>query len=373
MCKVYRDTLYALQYKQKRRLSNAHPEEPKSHVNFRYLSDDQKVQRMHNMKAVVQATRSRLTYLEKQLVDTTKVKGVEVNSELHSDLVSIAQENQQQIHDSHPEGSFQQLFWNQQLQAANSSKGMRWHPTMVKWCLYLRHQSPRAYELLRSSGCIRLPSQRLLRDYTYHVTSSPGFCTEIDQQLMVDANIASLEDFQKHVCLLGDEMHIKEDLVYDKTSGELVGFVNLGNVNEHLIQLEQDLLQGKSASPALASSVFVFMVRGLFTNLKFPYATFPCKSTCGDQLAPLFFEAVFRIERCGFRVVGTTLDGCSANRRFIKLVAADATGVKHKMPNPFAPDREIFFFSDPPHLLKTVRNCLANPRRTLQVLTCNYL
>ena len=115
------------------------------------------------------------------------------------------------------------------------------------------------------------------------------------------------------------------------------------------------------------------MVRGLFTNLKFPYATYPCKSTCGDQLAPLFFEAVFRIERCGFRVVGTTLDGYSANRRFIKLVAADATGVKHKMPNPFAPDREIFFFSDPPHLLKTVRNCLANPRRTLQVLTCNYL
>ena len=134
---------------------------------------------------------------------------------------------------------------------------------MVKWYLYLRHQSPQAYELLHSSGCIRLPSQCLLRDYTYHVTSSPGFSTEIDQQLMEDANIASLEDFQKHVCLLGDEMHIKEDLVYDKTSGELVGFVNLGNVNEHLIQLEQDLLQAKSASPALASSVFVFMVRGL--------------------------------------------------------------------------------------------------------------
>ena len=38
---------------------------------------------------------------------------------------------------------------------------------------------------------------------------------------MEDANIASLEDFQKHVYLFGDEMHIKEDLVYHKTSGEL--------------------------------------------------------------------------------------------------------------------------------------------------------
>ena len=163
VCNVYRDTLYALQYKQKRRLSNAHPEKPNSHVNFRYLSDNQKVQRMHNMKAAVQATRSQLA---KQLVETTKVKSVEVNNELHNDLASIAWENHEQILDSHPEGSFQQLFWKQQLQAASSSKGMRWHPTMVKWCLYLRHQSPRAYELLCSSGCIWLPSQHLLRDYT---------------------------------------------------------------------------------------------------------------------------------------------------------------------------------------------------------------
>ena len=54
---------------------------------------------------------------------------------------------------------------------------------------------------------------------------------------MEDANIATLENFQKHVCLLGDEVHIK-DLVYDKTSGELVGFVNLGNINKHPIKLE---------------------------------------------------------------------------------------------------------------------------------------
>ena len=153
------------------------------------------------MKAAVQATRSQLTYLEKQLVETTKVKGVEVNNELHSDLVSIAQENQEQILDSHPEGSFQQIFWKQQLQAASSSKGMRWHPAMLKWCLYLHHQSSRAYE---RSGCIRLPSQRLLRDYTYQLASSPGFSTEIDQQLMEDANIATLENFQKHVCLIRD-------------------------------------------------------------------------------------------------------------------------------------------------------------------------
>ena len=59
------------------------------------------------------------------------------------------------------------------------------------------------------------------------------------------------------------------------------------DVNENLMQLEQHL-KVSSGSPALASSVFVFMVRGLFTSLKFPHATFPCKSTCGDQLVPFF-------------------------------------------------------------------------------------
>lgn len=182
---------------------------------------------------------------------------------------------------------------------------------------------------------------------------------------MDDSNIASLSEFEKYVCLIDDEMHIKEGLSYDKISGELIGFINLGDINQHLNQLEQDLITSLPAV-SLASSVFMLMVRGLFTTLKFPYAAFPCKSLSGDQIAPLFFEAVFHLERCGFKVIGTTLDGYSANRRFIKLVAEDAP-VKHKMVNPCAPDRHIFFFSDPPHLLKTVRNCMQNHRRTLQV------
>ena len=104
---------------------------------------------------------------------------------------------------------------------------------------------------------------------------------------MEDSSVASLKEFQKHVCILGDKMHIKEDLIYDKMTGELVGFVNLGDINEHLSQLQMHLKDNSSNFPALATSVLVFTVRGLFTDLKFPYATFSCQFTCGDQLAPL--------------------------------------------------------------------------------------
>ena len=109
------------------------------------------------------------------------------------------------------------------------------------------------------------------------------------------------------MCLIGDEIHIKEDLVYDKVSGELISFVNLGDIANHLQDLEQQLQSSKESTPTLATTVFVFMVGGLFIKL--------------------YLEAVFLLERNGFRVVGTTLDGYSANRRLINLLAESTPDV----------------------------------------------
>ena len=43
-----------------------------------------------------------------------------------------------------------------------------------------------------------------------------------------------------------DEVHIKDDLIYDKHEGTLVGFANLGDTNNHLLQFEASL-SGDSA------------------------------------------------------------------------------------------------------------------------------
>ena len=140
------------------------------------------------------------------------------------------------------------------------------------------------YELLRKSGCIQLPSQRTLRDYTHYFNNTPRFSVEIDQLLMSEATYHNLEEFEKCVCIVGDEMKIRKGLVYDKSNGELIGFINLGDINEHLQQLESDLDDGKSQPPFLASSVFVVTVRGLFIGINFPYATFPTQNLTGGQL-----------------------------------------------------------------------------------------
>ena len=87
----------------------------------------------------------------------------------------------------------------------------------------------------------------------------------------------------RYVILVIDEVHIKDDLVYDKHSGVLIGFVNMGDINNHLLQYEASLSEDCSTR-SLAKSMLVFMIRGLFSNLNFPYAQFACSNLTGDLL-----------------------------------------------------------------------------------------
>jgi hypothetical protein len=115
----------------------------------------------------------------------------------------------------------------------------------------------------------------------------------------------------------------------------------------------------------LANSMMVLMVRGLFSKLHFAYAQFPCSSIQGHQLYDLFWEAVERLERCGFRVLACTCDGLSVNRKFFKLHGKKRDLV-HKVLDLYSSDgRYMFLFSDPPHLLKTVRNCWVSGKRLM--------
>ena len=151
----------------------------------------------------------------------------------------------------------------------------------IKWCLYLRHLSGKAYELVRDSGCVQLPSQRTLRDYTHHISTTIGFSAQVDEMLLGIANVEN--DANRYVFLIMDEVYIKQDLVYDKHFKSVLGFVNIGDINNHLSQYEASLL-GDSGEPVLAKTMLVIMVRGLFQNLNFPYAQFACTDLTGDLL-----------------------------------------------------------------------------------------
>lgn len=189
----------------------------------------------------------------------------------------------------------------------NDRNCIRWHPLMIRWCLYLRHQSSKVYETLRDSGVLCLPSQRTVRDYSHCIKAEPGFSVEVDRQIYQAASMASCPPWHKVVSLLLDEMHIKESLVFNKHDGRMVGFIDLGDVNNHLLEFERSVEKGDDTLPVLANSMMVFMVKGIFTELRFAYAHFPCTSICGEQLFHPFWQAVFRLERMEFKVSNWSL------------------------------------------------------------------
>jgi hypothetical protein len=157
--------------------------------------------------------------------------------------------------------------------------------------------SGKAYETLRQSGAIHLPSQRTLRDYTYYTEAKPGFSVTVDNQLREMAKLDSCPEREKYIILLMDEMHIRDDIVFDKHTGNqymkcvicdiiyyigaICGFVNLGDIQTHLAAFEHSLDQSEIIPP-VANSMLVVLVRGLFSKLNFPYAQFPCRSLRGE-------------------------------------------------------------------------------------------
>lgn len=286
------------------------------------MSTPDKLQYMKKIKGENKALKVNLKRYKEKLTSLLEKKGVCVDDSTETDLVKIMENNNINIINEFPEHSFQRIFWQQQMDAVKTApRGRRWHPAFIKWCLYLRHKSAGAYELLRTTGCLQLPSQRTLRDYTHYVKSTTGFSTDVDLQLIKSAG--NLKEHEKYVTLILDEMHIKEDLVYDRWTGELIGFTNLDDITSHLEKLEAEVSETadeEEGTAILANSVLTFMVRGLFIPLQFPYATFPCNATSAEQLIVLFMQAVFRVERCGLKVSVVTCDGLSANRKFFKMI-----------------------------------------------------
>ena len=228
--------------------------------------------RLQRMHSELRCTKLQKKRLKQKLEEAIEKDGVVVDPATHDDLQTIVADNEAELATKHPDNSFQYIFWKQQEEAARmkNASSMRWHPLMIKWCLYLRHVSGRAYETLRSSGCIHLPS---LRDYTHFVSAATGFSEEVDKMLAIAADVDKCPERENYTAILLDEMYIKEDLVYNKHTNALVGFTNLGEINHHLLTFERSLQEdasGGGSDKLLARTMTVMMVRGLFPKLEFP-------------------------------------------------------------------------------------------------------
>ena len=233
-------------------------------------------------------------------------------------MLGIMEEHTERVMAAYPEGSFARLFWEEQLKASSvaDKRQVRWHPIMVKWCLNLKLLSSSAYHAMRSSGFLKLPSERTLRDYTNYFSNNPGFMDEVDDQLTNKISL-SLPSSRQCVALLLDEMKVKEGLVYHKYSGKIIGFTSLGDVNDELVKMEKD------GELQLAKHV---LVRRILFKLEFPYAHFGTQNITGDLL---LWESIRRFEAREIKVLCVTADGASPNRKFLGCIIRKSIHIPH--------------------------------------------
>ena len=349
-CEVYRNTLRAMYSRwSKRRVSDL--SDISSHSNERYLNTPEKMKKMSNLKKKVKLVESKVRKLKTRIEQLTQQQGESIDSDLQDNLLSVMNENNDSIIASYPENSFARIFWEQQLRAASvkDKRQVRWHPLIIKWCINLKLISSAAYHTLRSSGFVRLPSERTLRDYTHYFSSQPGYQMDLNLQLQKEANVESLPESRSYVALLIDEMKIKEDLVFDKHSGHIIGFTHLGDINDILSKMEAACEEDGSKHPPVSKNILVLMVRGIFFKLEFPYAHFATRSVTADILFPIVWNGICQLESIGLKVICVTADGASPNRKLFRMHRSK-DGF-YKTHNPYADPKDkrmLYFISDPP-------------------------
>lgn len=240
---------------------------------------------------------------------------------------------------------FHKIFFHEQKKRWKGQNG-KWHPMLIRYAILLHSRSPSAYELLRDTGVLKLPSSRTLCDYSQYIAPGCGL-----QKAKLDELRQSTENLIGHQRFIGivlDEMKIFEGLVY--RSNNLIGWVDLGSTSDNMTQNKK-----------LATHVLALHVVGISTHVKFPLAYYAVTNLKAGGLFTIVWKALGALENlCNLDVIFITSDGASVNRSFIKMHAGK---LPFKTANPCSESddiRYIYFIVDPPHLIKTLRNNLYN-------------
>ncbi|KAK3911433.1 Membrane protein insertase YidC [Frankliniella fusca] len=281
-------------------------------TNARYLSDEQKNVRLANKQKTIKKqciTIDRLQQRMKKLISNSAFK---IEKELSSDITEILSSANLSVAHS--------LFLQQQLKAINCKK------------------IPRE---LQEIGFIKLPTARTLFDYSHATKIEQGIDTTILADVAKQVASEELNRKQYHV-LLADEMYISKNLVVQKSTGEVIGFTNLDNLDKEVKILDTYLDDPeKEAEEEMASKILALMVRGLSSRVKDVVASFPVSNPSPKQMYIWTWQVIGALEKSGVRVIAFTCDGAPTNRAFIKLhkpVTVLPSGVIFDTVKKFAPD-----------------------------------
>ncbi|KAK3922593.1 Transposable element P transposase [Frankliniella fusca] len=325
-----------------------------------FLTEEQRLNKLKSLRTEADNLKKKNYRLQERMQEVIKKESVQVSPKVGDDLSEI-------LRDANVTPA-QSIFLQQQIKASQQKKacGMRWHPTMIRFALAIHLTSPTAYDLLRQTGMVKLPHSNTLFDYSHVRPIQEG----VDRVVLesVQERVRKFpEKHKKYHVLMMDEMYICQNLVFQKSSGQMIGYTSLDTIESEMKILENliDATEPLESENTIASKVLVYMIKGVSNGIKEVVATYAVSNLSANQLKDWTWHVIGDLEIHGVAVVAVICDGSAVNRAFIKKhkpATQHQSGIIFDTWNRASRGRKLYFISDVPHLLKTARNCLLNSR-----------
>ena len=107
------------------------------------------------------------------------------------------------------------------------------------------------------------------------------------------------------------EMKIQSNLVWNKHTGELIEYVDLGDTELHYATLEK--------TENIATHILAFLICSIINPFKFSLANFATSSASESQIFTLLWKSISNCELNSLTVLAVTCDRASPNRKLFKM------------------------------------------------------
>lgn len=227
------------------------------------------------------------------------------------------------------------------------------------FALTLHFYSPKAYNYVRNTWGKRiLPHPSTIRGWYQVVNGSPGLTKESLE------TIAARSSKKKVVVnLVIDEMAIKQEVIYNKYSGQYYGGIDLGNFGH-----AEGNKSCQNDNPIMATNALVFMAVSLNESWKVPIGYFLIKGLSSIERANLLKLVLEALQLHHCNVYSVTFDGATTNLGMCEVFGANfkyGTNFQPYFINPITQE-PCYVFLDLCHMIKLVRNTLGE-YKTLRI------
>ncbi|CAM1313864.1 Uncharacterised protein r2_g2436 [Pycnogonum litorale] len=218
-------------------------------------------------------------------------------------------------------------FLGEQIKLLSQPKSARRYTSSTIIFSYLLHAiSSSAYREIINQKLLTLPSERTLRNVTRTVgtKSTPEY---------LRLRFAGLDDTQKHVVLMLDEIYTAKRMEYSSSTGKIYGITDECHFSKTLL---------------------CFMVKSLTSNYKDIVGLFPIDKLNVSKLSECVNNIFKMLDELGFNVIVLCADNHVVNRSYFKTYLCDGN-LRAEVKNPIN-KKPLFLLFDPVHNFKNIYN-----------------